>query len=134
MKNLIVSMSLVLLGLSAGAQIDFANDIEIFSDKGELFTLYVNGQQVNQQPSSYVKVENIRHNIIQARIEIEDENKSEVKKEILVLNVPGVDSTSDPVVAIFKLKKRLKIFNKRKYRLKSTERYLKQPPLNYVMI
>ena len=134
MKNLVIMAIFALFGATAIAHGPLvANDLEIFSEEGELFTLYVNGQKVNEEPASYVKLENTHHNMVYARIVLEDKHQTTIKREALMIHVPGADAGNEPVASVFMIKKRLSIFKKRRYKLRSTNRSKKKLPLHYVM-
>ncbi|MBK7298867.1 MAG: hypothetical protein IPI91_20560 [Flavobacteriales bacterium] len=55
-------------------QAQIAHDLTIYSEDGLKFTLTVNGETVNAEPSTNVKLENTNYDFARVVIAFEDEN------------------------------------------------------------
>ncbi len=122
MKNLLTIVITMLMGFACIAHTEIANDLEIFAENGEKFTLFVNGQQINEKPASYVKIKNTHHNLVHVRIVMEDKRSRVIKRDALMIHLPGAGSETAPVAAVFMIKKRLAMFKKRRYKIRATTR------------
>ena len=58
MRKITFSLLFMLLVSALNAQ-SIGHDLTIFAEEGEKFTLFINGQQINEQPQSSVSVKDI---------------------------------------------------------------------------
>jgi hypothetical protein len=89
MKTIIRSLIIVFALLSAGKMVAQGTSLIIFSEKGEKFTLYVNGDQKNSSPAEHVRVDGLYGPTIKARVVFKDTQIPEISKTIF--NKPGAD-------------------------------------------
>ena len=113
-------MKAVLLGLvvclSSLLNAQIANDLEIYSESGEKFTLTMNGEVINKEPASRVKVENTQHDY--AEINILTEDGVSMSKRILIShNTTNTGPIAVPTAVVYKLTRK-----KNKLKLKTISR------------
>ncbi len=75
MKNVFILIILTLISFCSFAQ---TNDLTVFSEKGEEFTLYVNSIKQNESPSANVRAKDIRSESFIARVVFTDKNIPEI--------------------------------------------------------
>jgi hypothetical protein len=75
MKSLFTSLVMFVMGTALFAQ---TNDLVIFSEKGEEFTLYVNSIKQNETPAANVKAKDIKSESFMARIVFVDKAIPEI--------------------------------------------------------
>lgn len=75
MKNVFILIILTLISFCSFAQ---TNDLTVFSEKGEEFTLYVNSVKQNESPSANVRAKDIRSESFIARVVFTDKNIPEI--------------------------------------------------------
>jgi hypothetical protein len=89
MKKLFIFTTLLFISLTY-LQAQNSNMV-FFTEKGEKFTLFINGNQQNQTPLSNVKVEQMPSNIYQVRVEFEDKTNGSINDKISIN--PGSEKT-----------------------------------------
>jgi hypothetical protein len=87
--------------ITTNAQI--AHDLAVYSEDGDKFTLFVNGEQINAEPSANAKVENTNNDFALVRIVFVDTNIPEIEKKNLQIAEPGVNAKG-PVSVVYKVK------------------------------
>ena len=97
-----------------------AHDLEIFAEDGILFTLEVNGKQINEEASNRIFIENTDHDYISVRIKVPNEEGVKIERTIPIV-FPSSYNKKDPVTAVYKLKKK-----KNKYKLHLISRSYKK--------
>ncbi len=70
--------------ISCGSLIAQTSDLDFFTEGGENFTLYVNGEKINEQPKSKVIAENISGDMAAVKIIFEQEGLREIKSSMLI--------------------------------------------------
>ncbi|MFZ4796614.1 MAG: DUF4476 domain-containing protein [Bacteroidia bacterium] len=81
MKNLFLLLTMV-VGSQAWAQ----SNLNLFTEEGENFTLFLNGIQQNRKPQSTVKVQNILDNVQKIRLVFEDQNIQTISQNMFYEN------------------------------------------------
>ena len=104
--------------LLASSQI--ANDLEIFADDGVLFTLEVNGKQLNEVAANRVFLENTDHDHISVRIRLSGDDEIALERTLPII-FPTSSGEKHPVTAVFRLKRK-----KNKYKLNLVSRSYKK--------
>lgn len=98
-----------------------ANDLEVYNDAGLNFTLYLNGQKVNNVLQDRVFISNTTHDIVHARVVFEDETIPLIEKKYLMINFPWSSANGNhPTTTVFKI-----IMKRGKYRFKKISRQYK---------
>lgn len=130
MKKIIVILSLLIIAITAINAQTIGHDLTVFSEEGELFTLFINGAKINEQPQASVSIQNITNDNVNARIVFADENMPVIEKKYLLLAEPGVGDKR-PVATVYKIKKK-----KEEYKLSFVSRSPKtiQPQNNVIII
>ena len=100
-KALLLELPLASLPSLINAQI--AHDLAVYSEDGDKFTLFVNGEQVNAEPSANAKIENTNNDFALVRIVFADTNIPTIEKKNLQIAEPGVNAKG-PVSVVFKVK------------------------------
>src|SRR5688500_14450327 len=103
MKPMILFLALVLGVSSAQAQI--AHDLTIYSEDGEAFTLYINGQKVNEQASASVTAPNINFDYAKVKVQFEKEGLLPIERKNLQIAEPGT-GPKGPVAAVYAIKEK----------------------------
>lgn len=80
MKTLITSLAFLSLGTSLLAQ----GSLIVFSENGERFSLYVNGQQVSVTPGTNARFDGINTEFVQTRVVFEEPAFGEFNKGVMV--------------------------------------------------
>ena len=102
LQTLLLSTPFVLTcSFSASAQI--AHDLAVYSEDGDKFTLFVNGEQINAEPAANAKVENTNNDYALVRIVFADTNIPQIEKKNLQIAEPGVNAKG-PVSVVYKVK------------------------------
>ncbi len=78
-----VLLSILFLSMSMALSAQIANDLEIYTDNGAKFTMYMNGQKINDTPQPRVKVENTHHDFAEIKL-VTEGGKTLIKKRILI--------------------------------------------------
>ena len=86
-------------------QAQIAHDLTIYSEDGLKFTLTVNGETVNAEPSTNVKLENTNYDFARVVITFEDENIPQIERKALQLATPGT-GPKGPVAVVFAIKEK----------------------------
>ncbi|MEZ4923222.1 MAG: hypothetical protein R2780_08645 [Crocinitomicaceae bacterium] len=98
-----------------------ANDLEVYNDAGLNFTLYLNGQKVNEVAKDKVVLTNTGLDIVHARVVFEDQSLPMIEKKYLMINFPWSSAEGNhPTTTVFKIK-----IKNGKYRLKKESRVYK---------
>lgn len=89
MKKVYLCTLVILAGLCASAQT--ANAV-IYSENGELFTLYLNGEKKNTEPSANVKIGGLKTEFYQARVDFQDPKLPDFSNNSFAVK-PGLEVT-----------------------------------------
>lgn len=127
MRKITFSLLFMLLVFALNAQ-SIGHDLTIFAEEGEKFTLFINGQQINEQPQSSVSVKDISSNTVHSKIVFENSEITALEKKYLLLAEPG-PGEKRPVSVVYKLKKK-----KEEYKLAFVNRSPKVLQQNNVII
>ena len=127
MRKITFSLLFMLLVSALNAQ-SIGHDLTIFAEEGEKFTLFINGQQINEQPQSSVSVKDISSNTVHSKIVFENSEITALEKKYLLLAEPG-PGEKRPVSVVYKLKKK-----KEEYKLAFVNRSSKVLQQNNVII
>ncbi len=127
MRKITFSLLFMLLVSALNAQ-SIGHDLTIFAEEGEKFTLFINGQQINEQPQSSVSVKDISSNTVHSKIVFENSEITALEKKYLLLAEPG-PGEKRPVSVVYKLKKK-----KEEYKLAFVNRSPKVLQQNNVII
>lgn len=127
MRKITFSLLFMLLVSALNAQ-SIGHDLTIFAEEGEKFTLFINGQQINEQPQSSVSVKDISSNTVHSKIVFENSEITALEKKYLLLAEPG-PGDKRPVSVVYKLKKK-----KEEYKLAFVNRSPKVLQQNNVII
>lgn len=109
-------LSLFVLCFSSITTAQVGHDFQLFSEDGLLFTLYANGEQINEEPKSTVKIENTSNTQYQIRIVFEDESIPPIEKKNVLVASPGTGPKL-PFNAVYKIKEK-----KGEYKLRCVSR------------
>lgn len=85
-------ITLVALALFAFSNVFAQMNAVIYSEAGEKFTLYLNGEAMNSAPQSNVKLQNLTSEFYQARIDFQDATLADFSNNNLALH-PGMEVT-----------------------------------------
>ncbi len=107
------SILLLLVILSGTLSGQIAHDVEVFSEDGENFTLYLNGRQINEEPSANVRIKNIEQDQVSSLIVFEDTSIPDIKTKYFQIGEPGTE-TSAPQTTVY----RIVITKKKGYKLR----------------
>lgn len=77
MKQLYIIAFALLTAFTANSQ---TADLTVFTELGENFTVYINGQKQNEAPSNNVKIEGVKDAFFQVRIDFEDSTLPDFSK------------------------------------------------------
>ena len=127
MRKITFNLLFMLLVSALNAQ-SIGHDLTIFAEEGEKFTLFINGQQINEQPQSSVSVKDISSNTVHSKIVFENSEITALEKKYLLLAEPG-PGEKRPVSVVYKLKKK-----KEEYKLAFVNRSPKVLQQNNVII
>ena len=127
MRKITFSLLFMLLVSALNAQ-SIGHDLTIFAEEGEKFTLFINGQQINEQPQSSLSVKDISSNTVHSKIVFENSEITALEKKYLLLAEPG-PGEKRPVSVVYKLKKK-----KEEYKLAFVNRSPKVLQQNNVII
>lgn len=95
MKKLFLSgLLFAAFALVSSAQI--AHDLEIFSETGDKFKVYVNGLLLSEKYGSHVKLDNIQNDFLNIKMEFEDQTKGTIEKKYLGLSDPSEGTSNAP--------------------------------------
>ena len=93
----------VLILLAAGSlNAQIAHDVEVFSEDGKKFTLYLNGRQINEEPAANVRIENIEQDQVSSRIVFEDTSIPDINTKYFQIGKPGIE-TSPPQATVYRI-------------------------------
>ena len=85
-KSLLLSLFCCCALQAAYAQI--AHDLAIFSEDGLKFTVFINGEQINEAPKARVDARNIEEDYADVRIQFEDQGIEEIHRKIFSFLLP----------------------------------------------
>ncbi len=128
MKTFTLLVFTLITFISGFSQTQIANDLEIFSEDGEKFTLFVNGEKMNDTLQSRVKIENTHHDYAKVKIEMDNPNVEPIVKSI-VIRYNSEESKMYPTTTVFNIIKK-----KGKYKLKVVSRSNKKIQMNNAVI
>ena len=98
---LLFTLSFAAVPSVVNAQI--AHDLAVYSEDGDKFTLYVNGEQINAEPGANVKVENTNNDYVLVKIVFADTSITAIERKNLQIAEPGVNAKG-PVSVVYKVK------------------------------
>ena len=104
MKNL--KRTILLLYVLVLSNISFDqiwNDLEIYPENGEKFTLYINWEELNKESASRLKVLNTEYDFVNVKIVFEDKSKKSLEKKMVIAYNPSSETiieSYDPVFII----------------------------------
>lgn len=104
------------------------HDLEIFSEGGEKFTLFLNSRQMNEEPMSSILVTNTNNDYVQAKIVFENSEIPTIERKFLQIGEPGTQA-SRPVAAVYKI-----VNKKGSYKLNFASRSIKNVQPTQVII
>lgn len=81
-------------------QAQIAHDLEVYSEDGQKFTLFLNGRQINGEPLANVRLENIEQDQVSARVEFEDNTIPPIQQKYFQIGEPGLE-TSAPQYTVY---------------------------------
>src|SRR5688572_10064598 len=84
----IISALFILLTTSLAAQMQPIGHLTIFSEDGDKFTLYLNGEQFNTEPQVNIRIEDLNQPYYNAKIVFEDGTKEGISKNRLPITDP----------------------------------------------
>lgn len=88
--KIVLTALLSIVTLCTIAQSSKVGHLSIFSEDGDRFTLYLNGEMINDEPQTNLRVEDLSQPYYNARIVFEDTAKTEIrKKHLLVTDADG---------------------------------------------
>jgi hypothetical protein len=99
----IISFLFLAFFLSSGINAQISHDLEIYSEEGLMFTLYLNGRKMNEQVVSNIQIMNTDKDYVQAKIVFEDAAIPPLEKKFLQLAEPGEGSSKAPVSVVYKI-------------------------------
>ncbi len=104
MNKFLFISAILLWGKLMNAQI--SHDLTLYSVDGLKFTLIANGEQINSEPASRVKMENIEEDYVSVKVTFEDPSIPPLEKKFLqIANVgEGEDKPVSTVWTIVKKK------------------------------
>ena len=83
-----LSALFVLLTFCLFAQVQPVGHLTIFSEDGDKFTLFLNGEQINDKPQVNIRVEDLNQPYYNAKITFEDQTKEPITKNRLPVTDP----------------------------------------------
>ena len=126
MKKIFTFLIGALFCIALNAQI--SHDLVIFSDSGLKFTLFMNGEQINEEPRANVKIENTELDYCQVKLVFDDSSIPNIEKKILQIGEPGIGD-SPPVATVYRIKNK-----KGTYKLGFVSRSPKKIQRNIIII
>jgi hypothetical protein len=103
MKRLLSSLAILFAAISLEAQI--AHDLTVYSEDGEAFTLYINGQKVNEAPAASVTASNINFDYAKVKVEFQKDGLPAIERKNLQIATPGTGAKG-PVAAVYAIKEK----------------------------
>ena len=76
-----------------------SHDLTVWSEEGLKFTFVANGEQINAEPASRVKMENIEEDYVNVKITFEDAAIPPLEKKFL--QIANVDGDNKPVSVVW---------------------------------
>jgi hypothetical protein len=83
-------ITLIALSLIIFSQVFAQMNAVVYSEAGEKFTLYLNGEAMNSAPQSNVKLQNLTSEFYQARVDFQDETFADFSNNNFALH-PGME-------------------------------------------
>lgn len=102
MKQIILLLSII---LSISAQAQIAHDLTVYSEDGEAFTLFINGQKVNEEPAASVTAPNINFDYAKVVVQFQKEGLAPIERKNLQIATPGT-GPKGPVAAVYAIKEK----------------------------
>lgn len=84
----IISALFILFTTNLAAQLQPIGHLTIFSEDGDKFTLYLNGEQINTEPQVNIRVEDLNQPYYNAKIVFADATKEAVSKNRVTITDP----------------------------------------------
>ena len=89
----ITLVGLFLITFIANAQIGPVGHLTIFSEDGDRFTLILNGEIINDEPQTNLRVEDLNQPYYNAKVKFADQTLADISKNNLMLtDVDGIFS------------------------------------------
>jgi uncharacterized alpha/beta hydrolase family protein len=89
---MIKKITLVTISLLAFSSVFAQMNAVIYSEAGEKFTLYLNGESMNSAPQSNIKLQNLTSEFYQARVDFQDATLADFSNNNFALH-PGMEVT-----------------------------------------
>ena len=70
-------------------QAQIAHDLEVYSEDGLKFTLFLNGRQINKEPAANVRIQNIEQDQVSARVAFADTTIPDINQKYFQIGTPG---------------------------------------------
>lgn len=87
------TLTLLFIAVASYAQPETAGHLTIFSEDGDKFTLILNGEVINDEPQTNLRVEDLNQPYYNAKIKFEDKSLADISKNNLQLtDVDGIFS------------------------------------------
>lgn len=102
MNKIIILVSILLATLSS--QAEFISHCTIYSENGEKFTVYFNGEKKNEEPSEHVRIINLTQSYYSLKIKFEDATIPDIVSNVFNIH----DANGNPVDATFIISKNKK--------------------------
>lgn len=93
---------IIMMLISGYLQAQIAHDLEVYSEDGKKFTLFLNGRQVNEDPAANVRLENIQQDQVSARVVFEDTSIPPINQKYFQIGEPGIE-TSAPQSTVYRI-------------------------------
>lgn len=94
---------LIIMILFAGSlQAQIAHDLEVYSEDGNKFTLFLNGRQINEYPAANVRLENIQQDQVSAQVVFENTSIPPINQKYFQIGEPGIE-TSAPQSTVYRI-------------------------------
>jgi hypothetical protein len=88
--------------VSGYLQAQIAHDLEVYSEDGKKFTLFLNGRQINEVPQANVRLENIQQDQVSSRVVFEDGSIPPINQKYFQIGEPGIEA-SPPQSTVYKI-------------------------------
>ncbi|MGB3868129.1 MAG: hypothetical protein WA937_01565 [Flavobacteriales bacterium] len=105
MKHLFVLFALAFTCLSLTMQAQIGHDITVFSEDGLPFTLILNGQTINAEPSTSVTAKDINFDFVKVEVNFVDAAIPRIERKNVQIATPGT-APSGPVAVVYAIKEK----------------------------
>jgi hypothetical protein len=104
MKTLFILLTSLLSFITIQAQ-TIGHDLTIWSEDGYKFTLYLNGQKMNEEPAASVQCTNLTYDYAHSRIVFEDAAHPEIERKVTQIRTNPNFTVASTVYKIVTTKK-----------------------------